>query len=190
MPPPEPVIIISPIGDFKQELLTAVGDRIARTYGYRCETASLLTNIEFSFDPRRNQYHSTAILQKLSDQVPPHGLKVVGIADVDLFIPILTYVFGEAQLGGKACIVSSYRLSERGSLHRGEVDFPGRLAKETIHELGHTFKLKHCQQRGCVMHYARSVDDVDYKSKALCRHCRILMEDEKIRLIGGVFRGG
>ena len=184
MPLLEPVIVISPIGDFSHQLLTAVGSRINRIYGYRCETAPLLTDLDFSFDPRRNQYHSTSILEKLSARLPPNGLKVVGIAKVDLFIPILTYVFGEAQLGGSACIVSTYRLNERGSFKRGEVDFPGRVAKETIHELGHTFKLKHCQQRGCVMHYARSVDDVDHKSDALCRHCRILMEDEKKRLIG------
>ena len=97
---------------------------------------------------------------------------------MDLFIPILTHVYGEAQLGGKSCIVSSYRLNEghsAGLLDRKYID---RVVKEAIHELGHTFKLRHCPEHTCIMHYCRNEEDVDRKSDQLCRYCKVMLEDE------------
>jgi archaemetzincin len=57
-----------------------------------------------------------------------------------------------------------------------------RAAKEGVHELGHTFKLRHCPERSCIMHYCRKIDDVDRKAGQLCRHCRVLLTDEMKRL--------
>ena len=101
---------------------------------------------------------------------------------VDLFIPILTYVFGEAQLGGKACIVSTHRLTEGLLADDPDGVFSRRLVKEAVHELGHTFKLRHCPERTCIMHYCRGIQDVDRKSERLCRYCRTLLADEMKRL--------
>ena len=126
-----------------------------------------------SFDPRRQQHSSTRILKWLIESRPAHTSKVVGITDVDLFIPILTFVYGEAQLGGTAAVVSTARLqSDNGFRPNGEVT-ASRLLKECIHELGHTFGLLHCPQPGCVM--ARSVNllQVDAKEPDLCHDCRI-----------------
>ena len=128
------------------------------------------------------QYHSTPILQVLADKTPAHALKVLGIVDMDLFIPILTHVYGEAQLGGRACIVSTHRLKE-GLFPSGNPDaVTDRLVKEAIHELGHTFNLRHCRDTACIMHYCRTVRDVDRKSDDLCRYCRVLLDDEIRRL--------
>jgi archaemetzincin len=107
---------------------------------------------------------------------------VLGIVTVDLFIPILTHVFGEAQLGGKSCIISTYRLKEGLFFSRNEPPLVSRILKEAIHELGHTFKLRHCKEKTCIMHYCRSIEDVDHKSRHFCRYCDILIEDEKKRL--------
>jgi len=57
-----------------------------------------------------------------------------------------------------------------------------RIVKEAIHELGHTFNLRHCQEHSCIMHYCRSEEDVDRKSDELCRYCKIMVEDEIKRL--------
>ena len=97
---------------------------------------------------------------------------------VDLFIPILTHVYGEAQLDGKACIVSTYRLKEGLSLTGSVHIYHDRITKEVIHELGHTFNLRHCPDNFCIMHYCRTVKDVDGKSDQLCRYCKTLLEDE------------
>jgi archaemetzincin len=175
-------IVITPIGDFIPELLDRVRSEIKRIYGFPTEVRSLSEDLEFAFDPNRNQYHSTPILEQLARKAPPDALKVLALVQVDLFIPILTHVYGEAQLGGKACIVSTIRLNDgHGSLDTQE-PYLSRIIKEAIHELGHTFKLRHCREHTCLMHYCRNEGDVDRKSDQLCRYCRVLLGDEIKRL--------
>ena len=175
-------IIISPIGDFTPDLLGPIRDEINRIYGYPTEVLPLLNDLEFAFDPNRNQYHSTPILDQLALKAPKDAIKVLAITQVDLFIPILTHVYGEAQLGGKACIVSTIRLNEGHSSLNTQDPFFSRIVKEAIHELGHTFKLRHCREHTCLMHYCRNESDVDRKSDQLCRYCKIMLEDEIKRL--------
>lgn len=125
-----------------------------------------------SFDPKRGQFHSTRILKELLHEVPPDALKVQGVIAEDLHIPILTYVFGEAQLGGVASVVSLARLEQ--SFHGLPADeklFFRRLHKESLHELGHTFGLVHCHYRSCLMYLSNTIMDVDMKGGAYCRQC-------------------
>ncbi len=126
-----------------------------------------------AYDPRRQQHSSTRILRWLLDRRPAHPGKVIGITDLDLFIPILTFVYGEAQLGGTAAVVSTARLVAESDGVRPDFDQLGaRATKECVHELGHTFGLLHCPRPTCVM--ARSVNlvQVDAKHGALCHDCR------------------
>ncbi len=125
-----------------------------------------------SFEARRNQYYSTKILKEMLGNVPRDALKLLGVTDKDLCIPILTYVFGEAQVGGTAAVVSLARLRQE---HYGlEPDRPlllERLRKESLHELGHTFGLVHCPSRDCVMYLSNTVVDVDTRGRDFCRGC-------------------
>ncbi len=105
-------------------------------------------------------------------------MKILSLTDVDLFIPILTYVYGEAELGGKSAILSTYRLKEELPPQNRDEVYLFRLIKESLHELGHTFNLRHCRDSKCLMHYARNIRDVDNKTDNLCRYCKILLEDE------------
>ncbi len=123
-----------------------------------------------AWDARRRQHSSTRILRWLTEAGPKDG-KVLGITDVDLFIPILTFVFGEAQLGGAAAVVSSARLADPAALGDPRV-IHERLAKEAVHELGHTFGLLHCATPGCVMGRSPSLREVDLKYGHPCADCR------------------
>jgi archaemetzincin len=123
-----------------------------------------------ALDPRRKQYSSGVILKWLLEQGPKGG-KVLGVTDRDLFIPILTYVFGEAQLGGRAALVSIARLVEDVELLGPEL-LVERLAKEAVHEVGHAFGLVHCDTERCVMGRSPAVGEVDGKSSELCAECR------------------
>lgn len=178
-------IIISPLGRVEDEILAHLLTEIHHLFGFCAEVVPLLSSIDFAFDPVRNQYHSTPILEQLSSRAPATGLKVLGMVERDLFIPILTHVYGEAQLGGKACLISTFRLAEglfqysRGSLYQR------RIVKEALHELGHTFNLRHCRDHSCIMHYCHSIGDVDRKADQLCRYCQILLEDELKRIRSG-----
>jgi archaemetzincin len=174
-------IIISPIGDLDPDLTRWVSPEIHRIFGYGTRIEPLIQHVDFAFDSSRNQHCSTPIIGKLADMAPPKAVKILGITRVDLFIPILTHVYGEAQLGGKACIISTHRLNEGLGMGVWE-PFGRRVIKEAIHELGHTFNLRHCPNLTCCMHYCRSIKDVDRKSGQLCRYCKILLKDEINRL--------
>jgi len=179
---PEHSIVISPIGNFGPEITEPVKKEINRIFGFPALIVPLLEDVDFAFDSGRNQHLSTSILRHLEKSAPPFAMKVIAITKVDLFIPILTHVYGEAQLGGKACVVSSYRLKDHISVAHPEVIFKQRVVKEAVHELGHTFNLRHCKEHVCIMHYCRTELDVDRKSDQLCRYCKILLEDEIKRL--------
>jgi archaemetzincin len=124
-----------------------------------------------AYDPRRNQYSSTKILKWLNSVRPPNALKILGVTDVDLFIPILTFVYGEAQLDGTAAVVSTARLSPNGLAPFAGGLLRARLIKECVHELGHTFGLIHCARPSCVMSRSVNLVHVDAKDGQLCHDC-------------------
>ena len=170
-------IALCTFGDIDSLLVTAIRAEVEKVFGLSTDRLPLLDTLAFAYDPKRDQYHSTLILEKLSAAVPDTFLKVLAIVQVDLFIPILTYVYGEALLGDKSCIVSTCRL-KTGRYFSGEPQvFQNRVVKEAIHELGHTFDLRHCRERTCIMHYCRTLEDVDAKSEHLCRYCTVMLSD-------------
>jgi archaemetzincin len=178
----KPILVISPIGqlDVDPGFMEYLGKEIRSVFGYDTDIRPLLDEKDLWSDPVRKQYHSTPILDTLALISPPEAIKVLGVTKLDLFIPILTHVYGEAQLGGKSCILSTYRFSERPA--PGAEIFRDRILKEAIHELGHTFNLRHCPDAFCVMHYCRGVREVDRKSSQFCRYCAVLLKDEMKRL--------
>jgi len=103
------------------------------------------------------------------------GAKVVGVVEEDVTVPGLNFVFGLAELGGSAAVVSVYRLSSASASVLRE-----RLLKEVVHELGHTFGLRHCPNPSCVMSFSNSVLDVDRKGPGFCPRCR----ERLLRLMG------
>ncbi|MBC2711948.1 MAG: Zn-dependent protease [Desulfosarcina sp.] len=171
-------ILIAPIGDFDADILYAVEKMVPRIFGMPCRIEPLLDDIGFAWNAERRQFHSTAILAELSGKAPIDAFKVIALTRKDLFIPILTHVYGEAQLGGTSCIVSTCRLTSGISTVGQRSLYLERITKETAHELGHTFDLRHCKDHQCLMHYCRSIGDVDAKSSQLCRYCEVLLNDQ------------
>lgn len=127
---------------------------------------------DFAYDPLRRQHYSTRLLERLQEAAEGAGSKILGVTEHDLMIPILTFVFGEAQLGGRSAVISLARL--RPSFY-GLPDDPDllyrRAEKEALHELGHTFGLVHCPDYGCVMHFSNTVEEVDLKGDRYCPRC-------------------
>lgn len=162
-------------GAFDADLLGAVRDRVAQEFTQEVVVVDAPTRPVGTREARRGQHSSRAVLTWLLAQVPA-GERVLGITDVDLFIPVLTFVFGEAQLEGTAAVVSVARLVDHADPKRTA----WRLAAESVHELGHTFGLVHCgsmdgtgrRAAPCVMSRSASVRAVDEKSPRLCPDCR------------------
>lgn len=176
------MVRIAPIGDFDDDILSAVEKMIQDIFGMSCRIEPLLDDIDFAWNVERRQFYSTAILAQLSDLAPPDAHKIIALTDKDLFIPILTHVYGEAQLGGTSCIVSTCRLADGISRVSQRVEYLERITKEAAHELGHTFDLRHCKDHQCLMHYCRSAHDVDTKTSRLCRYCQVLLNDHLVKV--------
>lgn len=130
-----------------------------------------------AYDPRRGQHASSKILSWLADRAPEGSRRILGVTDADLFIPILTFVFGEAELNGRAAVVSTARLSGHEGVPAEPSLLASRLVKECIHEVGHTFGLIHCRAPGCAMARSASLRDVDAKTGRLCPECRERADD-------------
>ena len=129
-------------------------------------------NIAPAYSPDRAQYFSTQIIAdavKLTENIPG---KIILLTEVDLYIPVLTFVFGEAQLNGKHSVVSVCRLHEEfySGLSDDELLIK-RAMKEILHELGHNFGLKHCDNWDCVMHASPGIEEVDIKGDGYCNKC-------------------
>jgi archaemetzincin len=162
--------------------LIAVGDMAGGTVGklkdkvgsiFRCpvETGAGLGGLIQAYDPERRQYDSSKLLASLGEAKREE--RVVGIAAVDLYVPRLNFVFGEADIGAGTAIVSLCRLrQEYYGLDPDEALFLERATKEIVHELGHTFGLEHCPNDKCVMHFSNSLADTDVKEAHFCDKCR------------------
>lgn len=124
-----------------------------------------------AYDSGRDQYIADVLLTAVQ-QLP--GQHVIGVTDLDLYSGDLNFVFGLAQLPGKAAVISLHRLhyaADRNTFRR-------RAVTEVVHELGHTLGLRHCPDAGCVMHFSNSLADTDRKGVKYCERCR-----EKLRKV-------
>jgi archaemetzincin len=160
-----------------EDVLLAVVQAVSKAFGFPCLISPALRLPLQTFDPQRNQYQATAILKKVLKQFPKNDLKVLGVTSVDLFIPIMKFIFGEAQFEGRAALFSIYRL--RPEFYGCDPDRPlllGRSAKEAVHELGHTFGLTHCFNPECVMHSSSLIQETDRKGAGLCPTCSELFK--------------
>ncbi len=119
-------------------------------------------------DPDRGQFRARKLLKLTAVE---KGSKVLGITDVDIYVPSLNFVFGLAQKGGRAALISTSRLVDGLKGPTGLREYLERCKKEAVHELGHTFGLDHCRRRKCVMHFSNSLQDTDVKSSGFCNGC-------------------
>jgi len=145
---------------------------LVRSFRAPCRIRPEPFDLSFALDQGRGQYHSTAILQRLDRTTEP-GVRILGVTSCDLYVPVLTFVFGEAQLEGNCAVVSTARLSDEfyGLPPRPEL-FMERLVKEAAHEIGHTYGLRHCADWRCVMASSHAVERLDVKTAEFCATCR------------------
>jgi archaemetzincin len=156
--------------------LVPIGARLSSEFGAPVADVDL-PSIDFAFDPGRGQYASSPVLELLSRMCPPDALKLLAVTGCDLFIPVLTFVYGQAQLGGRVAVVSLARLKQEfyGLPPNHEI-LQERALKEALHEAGHLFGLVHCVDRNCVMALATNVQQIDAKEAAFCAPCGARIE--------------
>ena len=169
-------------GPADERVLAEVHDHVERVFGPPVGVHVEHERPTAALDRRRGQWESGAILRWLSERHPDAESKLLGLTDVDLFLPILTFVFGEAQLDGRAAVVSLHRLGATAASRRVDRRLLERLRKEAVHELGHAWGLVHCGNAECAMGRSPGVAEIDAKGEDLCVDCRLLYEDARRRM--------
>jgi archaemetzincin len=185
------MIYLLPIGEVADDILGAVGTGLWRSFGYETAVLHRLPIPASALDQVRKQYNSVAILREVAARVPQGAVKLLGITTVDLFIPMLSFVFGQAQVGGAAALVSLARLhQEFHGIPPNHALFLSRAIKECVHETGHTFGLTHCPDVACPMSLSNTIRQVDDKGDELCGNCSIRLEESITTLRPRLRRAG
>lgn len=166
-------ITLISLGYFENELLRKLSDAITKQIALPVIVKDANIELIEFYDPARRQYNGNKLLTEIDKVFGSETSKTIGLLNVDLFIPILTYIFGQAYLNGRTGIASVYRLSnELYGMERDEDILTERFIKEVIHELGHTLGLKHCHNQQCVMRSVTYVEEIDQKLNSICSVCR------------------
>ena len=165
-------LILIPIGTMRHNVAEFLSFSLPEILQVPCRVLAEEIVLGPYYSSSRKQYHSTEILRQLLPFAAGNDQHILGIMDEDIYIPILTFVFGEAQLGGRCALMSGHRLhQEFYGLPEDETLYLHRCEKEAVHELGHTLGLKHCENFECVMRYSNSVADIDIKRNVFCPGC-------------------
>jgi archaemetzincin len=160
------------VGPLNQGLCRELQGELEYMFRLPCEFLPSPMDAEFALHGERQQYHSSRILERMQHQVGSNSWRVLGITALDLYIPVLTFVFGEAQIGGPCALVSAYRLrQEFYGLPPNPELLLDRLIKECVHEIGHTLKLIHCDDYRCAMASTHSVEGIDLRERVFCPQC-------------------
>jgi len=169
----ETKIHLIPVGRIEKSILEPLAKQLEKAFGCASEIHQGLDLPQETYNERRKQYSSSQILKKIRSllEVKRHD-KVLAIADVDLYVERLNFVFGEAELGGHFAIISLARLRQSFyGLQENKALFMERTLKEAVHELGHVYGLQHCPDSSCVMYFSNSLMDTDRKRASFCSRC-------------------
>ena len=165
-------VLLTPISFIDDQLLKGLAIQIKQQFGYDLKIVDTHIELDDCFNAARIQYSANDLLEKLVGVCPNNNSKIIGVTELDLYIPVLTFIFGQAYLNGRAAIVSTHRLrNEYYGMEPNPDIFWERLEKLVIHELGHSFGLIHCSNLNCVMISSTYVEDIDQKSVRMCDDC-------------------
>jgi len=169
---------VVPFGEIPEIALRDLVTHIHSCFNLRAVVLPPMPYPPAAYDERRKQYNAATIIKAL-ESMPFQGCdKIIGVLNMDLFIPIFTYVMGEAQEGGKYALASMFRLRRgHGRTMPLMEKILQRLSKVALHEIGHLFNVGHCMDEKCLMHFSGSLQDLDSISLNFCAYCSEYLRD-------------
>ena len=166
---PQRVLLLVSVGSASPALLKDLEEPLSAHLGLTVVGSKVaLQRPDYAFNKDRGQYHCNAILRRLVSLLEPAHTMVLGVTDVDLFVPDSPFVLGEADRESRSAVVSLFRL--RPGAHAEQLR--RRVQVEAVHQAGHLMGLSFCEDSRCVMSFAQSAQDCDRKQLGLCNPCR------------------
>jgi archaemetzincin len=174
------VLAVAPLGAVPGAVLSAMEAALRGAFTLPVDRAAAIAEPAGAYSSARGQWSSVAFLEALLARVPPGAERLLGVTERDLFVPVLSFVYGQAQLGGRVAVVSLARLRpEFHGLPPSPEVLARRAATEAVHEMGHTFSLVHCPDRRCPMSLSIDLVDLDGKTATPCPACRTTLEGSR-----------
>jgi len=178
------VLRVAPMESMDETLLAAIVESLRHGFGIDVEPCSALGEPAFASDAARGQFSAPLILRRLLDDGATGADKLLAVTGRDLYIPMLSFVYGQAQLGGQVAVVSIARLrTEYYGLPPDAELLRVRARKEALHEVGHLFGLVHCPDASCAMALSTGIHQLDIKQPALCAGCAALAGEARATLM-------
>src|SRR5262245_32346601 len=166
-------MVLVPVGTIDETLLERASKSLQETFQRPANVHRSLPVPKYAYNPTRAQYHSAAILKRVETLRVAEWDAAIGIVDVDLFVPEVPFIFGEADRSTRSAIISLTRLRpETGTNDSKREGTFKRLMSECIHQIGMIRGLAHCPNNRCVMFFSATVQDTDKKGMAFCANCR------------------
>ena len=170
-------LYIMPIGKVDKDALAYLQNNLCQRFNLRCHLLEPIKIPDEALNKKRRQYYSPSILQAILSNAPSDYHRILGIVEVDLYVPGLNFIFGQAEPRQGIALISLTRLKqEYYGLSPNKEIFQQRMLKEAVHELGHTYRLGHCSNPRCVMYFSNSLMDTDRKGADFCPQCREKVE--------------
>jgi archaemetzincin len=165
--PRSAIIAVAPVGSVDPNTIAELVPTLREAFRAEIVVAPPIALPRHGWNASRGQQLSTAILDELAQVRQPRWERLLGVCDVDLYVPDLNFVFGEADPARAVAVFSVRRLGSAASAEARQ-QFERRAATEAIHELGHTYGLRHCNNPHCVMWFSNTLAETDRKGTAFC----------------------
>lgn len=167
------MISLIPIGKLDGSLLALLQKEMTRIFHEPVVVRRETLDIRLAYNRSRKQFSSSQILSRsLSKLRRQRDEKILAVVDVDLYAEPLNFVFGEADPSSGIAVMSLARLKQEFyNRPADETLFRKRALTEAVHELGHVYGLRHCDNSRCVMFFSNSLADTDKKGYHFCSRC-------------------
>jgi archaemetzincin len=156
---------VIPLGQVDALVVSIVAANLQTVIGLNADALPPLPDPEYAYLPQRGQYTAGKILLALESLTGGARFRL-GVAQFDICTPILGFVYGESQLGGKAAVISLHRLD-----HPDPGQMYLRAAKIGLHETGHLLGIGHCRAANCLMNFASNLGKLDTIPLSFCSSC-------------------
>lgn len=160
-----PHLDILPMGRVDTMAVSVIAANVQAMLGLNVLVQDIHPEPEYAFLARRGQFEAGKILRRILS-APARGMFKLGVVNVDIFTPILTFVYGESQLGGSSALISTFRIQSPDLQQAYD-----RAAKIGVHEVAHLLGLVHCRAPDCLMAFSNSSAKLDGLPLRFCRAC-------------------